>query len=251
MAKPLGDDRRSGRESARKAFLETMVPPCQRGCAGDGAMGPVSEAVSSSQFSRLFDYDVGDRTDSCSRKSKCETETTFQQFVAQSDSHLYDPSQGLAWIIDRADVRLINHTSSLHHLHQTLTASNLVDTQRLRPDWDQYFMKLASLAAQRSNCMKRRVGCVLVREKRVISTGYNGTPRNLKNCNEGGCKSSFAESKRVLAFFDWSQVDDATLAMGEVWICQHVYAFMPKRMHYLKPVGNVSEKAPSFIVVRE
>lgn len=36
--------------------------------------------------------------------------------------------------------------------------------------------------------MKRRVGCVLVREKRVISTGYNGTPRNLKNCNEGGCE---------------------------------------------------------------
>ena len=48
-------------------------------------------------------------------------------------------------------------------------------------------MELASLAAQRSNCMKRRVGCVLVRERRVISTGYNGTPRNIKNCNEGGC----------------------------------------------------------------
>ena len=38
--------------------------------------------------------------------------------------------------------------------------------------------------------MKRRVGCVLVREKRVISTGYNGTPRNLKNCNQGGCRYS-------------------------------------------------------------
>lgn len=48
-------------------------------------------------------------------------------------------------------------------------------------------MQLCSLAARRSNCMKRRVGCVLVREKRVISTGYNGTPRGLVNCNEGGC----------------------------------------------------------------
>lgn len=48
-------------------------------------------------------------------------------------------------------------------------------------------MELASLAAQRSNCMKRRVGCVLVREKRVISTGYNGTPRGLVNCADGGC----------------------------------------------------------------
>jgi dCMP deaminase len=49
-------------------------------------------------------------------------------------------------------------------------------------------MRLASLAAQRSNCMKRRVGAVLVgKERRVISTGYNGTPRGMRNCNEGGC----------------------------------------------------------------
>ena len=48
-------------------------------------------------------------------------------------------------------------------------------------------MTLASLAARRSNCMRRQVGCVLVRSKRVISTGYNGTPRHLPNCNSGGC----------------------------------------------------------------
>lgn len=57
----------------------------------------------------------------------------------------------------------------------------------LRPDWDTYFMKLATLAASRSNCMKRRVGCVIVRESRVIATGYNGTPRHLTNCFNGGC----------------------------------------------------------------
>lgn len=48
-------------------------------------------------------------------------------------------------------------------------------------------MRLASLASLRSNCMKRRVGCVLVRERRVVATGYNGTPRGVRNCNEGGC----------------------------------------------------------------
>lgn len=57
----------------------------------------------------------------------------------------------------------------------------------LRPDWDSYFMKLATLAASRSNCMKRKVGCVIVRDRRVIATGYNGTPRHLKNCFNGGC----------------------------------------------------------------
>ncbi|AJU17985.1 Deoxycytidine monophosphate (dCMP) deaminase [Saccharomyces cerevisiae] len=57
----------------------------------------------------------------------------------------------------------------------------------MRPSWDSYFMKLATLAASRSNCMKRRVGCVIVRECRVIATGYNGTPRHLTNCFNGGC----------------------------------------------------------------
>lgn len=58
----------------------------------------------------------------------------------------------------------------------------------LRPSWDQYFMKLANLAASRSNCMKRKVGCCIVQDSRIIATGYNGTPRHLKNCFDGGCE---------------------------------------------------------------
>jgi dCMP deaminase len=90
--------------------------------------------------------------------------------------------------MNEAEVKLMNSTSSLQELYEALDKLNLLDEQRLRPSWDQYFMQLASLAAHRSNCMKRRVGCVLVREKRVISTGYNGTPRGVRNCNEGGCE---------------------------------------------------------------
>ena len=108
--------------------------------------------------------------------------------MIRNDKHLYDHERGVACLIDRAEVRLVNQAPSLRDLHDALRDLNLANEERLRPNWDQYFMQLASLAAQRSNCMKRRVGCVLVREKRVISTGYNGTPRNLKNCNEGGCK---------------------------------------------------------------
>lgn len=123
--------------------------------------------------------------------SRCDAQNkdspTLTGFVLQNDDHLYNPKSGLAGLIDRADVRLINNTSSLEKLRNALKALDLANDQRLRPSWDQYFMQLASLAARRSNCMKRRVGCVLVREKRVISTGYNGTPRNLRNCNEGGC----------------------------------------------------------------
>lgn len=108
--------------------------------------------------------------------------------MVQTDAHLYSHDSGLAVLIEKAEIRLINGGSSIAQLHRALDGLDLTNDQRLRPNWDNYFMQLASLAAQRSNCMKRRVGCVLVREKRVISTGYNGTPRNLKNCNEGGCE---------------------------------------------------------------
>lgn len=56
-----------------------------------------------------------------------------------------------------------------------------------RPSWDKYFMDIAHVAATRSNCSRRQVAAVVVRDKQIISTGYNGTPRGIKNCSEGGC----------------------------------------------------------------
>ncbi|MFQ5457549.1 MAG: deaminase [Myxococcota bacterium] len=56
-----------------------------------------------------------------------------------------------------------------------------------RPGWDEYCISIAKVVASRSNCVKRKVGALIVKDKRIISTGYNGTPRGTKNCNEGGC----------------------------------------------------------------
>lgn len=56
-----------------------------------------------------------------------------------------------------------------------------------RKPWDQYFMEIARVVAGRSNCIKRKVGAVVVKDRRIIATGYNGTPRGARNCNEGGC----------------------------------------------------------------
>ncbi len=58
---------------------------------------------------------------------------------------------------------------------------------RERPSWDAYFMSIARVVATRSNCIKRKVGSIITSDRRIISTGYNGTPRGLPNCNEGGC----------------------------------------------------------------
>ena len=96
-------------------------------------------------------------------------------------------SSGIAHLLPRAHLQILNQYSSVSAYYAFLDTLDFASPIRLRPTWDAYFMTLASLASLRSNCMKRRVGCVLVHNARIISTGYNGTPRNLTNCNEGGC----------------------------------------------------------------
>ena len=56
-----------------------------------------------------------------------------------------------------------------------------------RPDNDQYFLKIASVVAERATCLRRHVGAVAVRNKHILATGYNGAPSNLKDCLELGC----------------------------------------------------------------
>ena len=56
-----------------------------------------------------------------------------------------------------------------------------------RLSWANYFMEFAKLAARRTTCMRRSVGCILVRDRQILTTGYNGAPRGLKHCKETGC----------------------------------------------------------------
>lgn len=57
-----------------------------------------------------------------------------------------------------------------------------------RPSWDEYFMQMAELTAQRSTCLRRHVGAVIVQDKHVVATGYNGAPRGVAHCDElNGC----------------------------------------------------------------
>ena len=56
-----------------------------------------------------------------------------------------------------------------------------------RPSWETYFMNITNLVAERSTCLRRAVGAVLVKDKRILSTGYNGSPSGLKHCEEVGC----------------------------------------------------------------
>jgi len=67
-----------------------------------------------------------------------------------------------------------------------------------KPSWDEYFMEMAEVTKRRADCLRRRVGAVIVRDFRIISTGYNGTPHGIKNCSEGGCSRCLARQQGKL-----------------------------------------------------
>lgn len=56
-----------------------------------------------------------------------------------------------------------------------------------RPGWDEYFLEVAHLVAKRATCLRRKVGAVLVKDKKILATGYNGAPSGLKHCIDIGC----------------------------------------------------------------
>ncbi|MFA6666110.1 MAG: cytidine/deoxycytidylate deaminase family protein [Armatimonadota bacterium] len=59
--------------------------------------------------------------------------------------------------------------------------------EHIRPDWDHYFMQIAEVVAKRSTCMRRHIGAVIVKDRRILTTGYNGAPSGLAHCLETGC----------------------------------------------------------------
>ena len=63
------------------------------------------------------------------------------------------------------------------------------EVMTVRKSWDEYFMEIAEIVKTRSTCLRREVGAVIVKDNRIITTGYNGAPSGLKHCTEiGGCE---------------------------------------------------------------
>lgn len=56
-----------------------------------------------------------------------------------------------------------------------------------RPSWSEYFMTITNMVAKRSTCLRRHVGAILVKDKRILATGYNGAPAGIRHCEETGC----------------------------------------------------------------
>ncbi|KAG8915361.1 hypothetical protein FRC01_003689 [Tulasnella sp. 417] len=108
-----------------------------------------------------------------------DTLDNLREFLTKNDREHYgtvsDAEQRTSSLHDilssSAHISIINHFETIEGLHNHLEDINILDQERLRPSWDSYFMTLSELAAQRSNCMKRRVGAILVRKNRILATG--------------------------------------------------------------------------------
>ena len=115
--------------------------------------------------------------------------TTLEAFLKSEAKELSkdEGAQQLHEVEKMAEFRVENN-GTIENLHRRLreTVQEIALRQK-RPDWDLYFMKIAQVTALRSNCIKRKVAAVIVKDRRVISSGYNGTPRGTTTCYEGGC----------------------------------------------------------------
>lgn len=125
--------------------------------------------------------------------------SSFEEFVELETRELESPDisgQQLSATWAEADESLKNDGGQDEFTEAVSEVAKRWLMSGVRPSWDEYFMNIATIVAMRSNCMKRKVAAVIVQDRRIISTGYNGTPRGVTNCNQGGCPrcNSFADS---------------------------------------------------------
>ncbi len=115
---------------------------------------------------------------------------SLEEFVAQEQREMSSDdaaAQQLRACYELADEKLSNGGSLAEFQARVDELARRWAMNPGRPGWDDYFMQIARIVALRSNCMKRKVAALIVKDRRIVSTGYNGTPRGVKNCDEGGC----------------------------------------------------------------
>ncbi len=110
--------------------------------------------------------------------------------IEQIENSNGDNKQQLINVAKMAKTTIVNDSTEkvLRIKVQKLVKDYLYILQDSRPDWDHYFMNIAEAVKQRVSCMSAKKGAIIIRNKQIISTGYNGTPRGIGHCNEGYCK---------------------------------------------------------------
>jgi dCMP deaminase len=122
-----------------------------------------------------------------SRESDPLTWEEFEKIDKRDFSEKDKKGQQVGRCIKLADFKLINDKTLEDAEKKLEEILRKIEIKIPRPDWNDYFMKMALLVSERSTCLRRHVGAIIVKEKRVLTTGYNGAAKNMKDCIELGC----------------------------------------------------------------
>jgi len=134
--------------------------------------------------------DVKIRFERAVKRSRIGDGTTLEEFIKKEEKENTsdDKSQQLDKCLELSDIKVDNsdNVDSLY-IKMDQILQKLDYKPYSRPNWDEYFMKMAFLVAERSTCLRHHVGAVIVKNNHLVSTGYNGSPSGVKDCTELGC----------------------------------------------------------------
>ena len=123
-------------------------------------------------------------------QKKYSDDVSFEEFASIDDSLKFETDYFSCKDEERGGKvrRCFKNSGSVEELMAKVLKYDFNNYELVRPNWDDYFMRIAHVAATRSNCMKRSVGAVIVNpDKQIVATGYNGTTFGFPNWYEGGC----------------------------------------------------------------
>ena len=124
------------------------------------------------------------------RKREQDPKTLSELREKERQENSKDPAaQQLNAVAKMAQVVLNNDSTKekLQEKVEKVVADWMFKLQDSRPDWDHYFMNIAQQVRMRCNCMSAKKGAIIVKDKMILSTGYNGSPKGLTHCTAGGC----------------------------------------------------------------
>jgi dCMP deaminase len=125
------------------------------------------------------------------RNREQDPQTLSALLEKEKQENSKDPNaQQLQTVAKMAKINLVNDGSIevLQLKVKKLVKDWIYRLQDPRPDWDHYFMNIADQVKMRCNCMSAKKAAIIVRDKMILSTGYNGSPKGIKHCSKGGCQ---------------------------------------------------------------
>jgi dCMP deaminase len=134
--------------------------------------------------------DVKTRFRRAKKRARPGEGATLEEFIKkeEKENSTDEKAQQLSRCFEQADIK-IDNSGGIPDLKKKLDKMliGLDYKPYRRPSWDEYFIKMAYLVAERSTCLRHHVGAVIVRNNHVVSTGYNGAAAGVKDCTELGC----------------------------------------------------------------